>query len=420
MSRTNKTIFLFMVCISLIFIQLMVLSLSGWAFDFSKKLLYEGSYSLESQKLNNCLTFKIDYVHEISDDLFFQGDLIIRTSNRDYSKPFIIGPNELYFTAYDVLENLDLKIGQIITRWGAADLFSPLDNFNPAPPELSLAANQGKIGALGINTTYYINSVTYLQAVLLPWLEPTPFPDQYLMDSYLNQFGPLYQMQGIDIDRVELSYQSTKNPIWGIQLNHSFPSFDMGISYYRGYYMDPFPSGIDLSLNTSGNVMKVSLGYPAKQVLGLEFEGDFPGIDGATLRGDLAYIIPERWDFQGEKILEKPYLQAIISADYMTDSNLYLNGGFIYGLPFERGDQCSPYLYLAARKEITNSDFLPFYTGVISLKDLSMANTIGLEYQINDNIKTTLSYMFVLGDYDSRLGMLKPSQGFSFSLEWLF
>ena len=166
--------------------------------------------------------------------------------------------------------------------------------------------------------------------------------------------------------------------------------------------------------------MEVTLGYPARQVLGLEFQGDFPGIEGATLRGDLAYIIPEVWMFQGEKILEKPYLQAIISADYTTDSNLYLNGGFIYGLPFERGTQCSPYLYINAKKEITNSDFSPSYTAILSLKDMSMGNAIGIDYQISKNVLASLSYIFISGDANSKLGILKPSQGFYFSLEWLF
>ncbi|HNR64922.1 MAG TPA: hypothetical protein PKJ95_01365 [Atribacterota bacterium] len=399
---------------------LTIISRAALSFESSQKLFYQGSYSLQQQKINNTVTLKIDYMQEITNDLFFQGDLILRTSNKEYSKPFLIGPNEFYLSAYDVLENLDLKIGQIITRWGAADFFSPLDNFNPAPPELSLTGNQGKIGALGINATYYINSQTYLQAVLLPRLETSPYPDEYLEDSYLTQFKPLYQKQGIDIDAVELSYLPTKNMIWGVQLNHTFPTFDVGLSYYRGYYMDPFPANLDVAFKPTGNIMEVTLSYPARQVLGLEFQGDFPGIEGATLRGDLAYIIPEVWMFQGEKMLEKPYLQTIISADYTTDSNLYLNGGFIYGLPFERGTQCSPYLYLNAKKEITNSDFSPSYTAILSLKDMSMGNAIGIDYQISKNVLATLSYVFISGDVNSKLGILKPSQGFYFSLEWLF
>ena len=70
--------------------------------------------------------------------------------------------------------------------------------------------------------------------------------------------------------------------------------------------MDPFPADLSVSLNPSGNIMKMKLGYPAKQVLGLEFQGDFPGIEGATLRGDLAYIIPEVWNFRVKNYWKSP------------------------------------------------------------------------------------------------------------------
>ncbi len=390
------------------------------AFTSSQKLLYQGSYSFLQQKMNHTITLTIDYCQEITHDLFLQGDLVIRSSNKEYSRPLVIGPNELYLNAYDVLDNLDLKIGKIITRWGAADFFSPLDNFNPMPPNLSLTNNQEKLGTLGLNATYYIDDLTNIQAALLPSLNTTPYPDQYLKDSYLAKFGTIYQQQGIPIDQVELSYQAVKDLIWGVQLNHTFPSFDIGISYYRGYYRDPFPANLELDIHPSENIMKVTLGYPAQQVLGLEFQGNFPGIQGATLRGDLAYIIPETWHFQGEKILEKPYLKAILSADYTTEANLYLNGGIIYGLPMEIENQCSPYLYLNADKEIENSDFSPYYIGVLSLKDLSMGNVLGLDYQVSKNVSASLSYIFILGDADSRLGILKPSEGIYFSLKWLF
>ncbi len=391
-----------------------------FAFELSQQLQYEGSYNLSRDELNHTLTLNIDYFQEISDDVFLEGDLVVRTSNKEYSQPFIVGPNEMYINAYNVIENLDLKAGKIITRWGSADLFSPLDNFNPAPPELSLTKKQPKLGALGINASYYLGDLTYLQAVLIPRLETTPYPDQYLKDSYLANYGSVYEVQGYNINHVKLIYQSVENMIWGLRLNHSFSSFDAAVSYYRGYYMDPFPVSLTTTSISSGTTLEITLGYPEKRVLGLEFQGDFPGIEGATLRGDFAYIIPQNWSFQNEQILESPYIQAVIGADYTTDKNLYLNSGFIYGLPFERGKDCSPFLYLNANQEIENSDFTPFYVGILSLSDMSMGNAIGLDYQINENVSASFSYVFLLGNSDSKLGILERSRGFCLSLEWLF
>ncbi len=86
----------------------------------------------------------------------------------------------------------------------------------------------------------------------------------------------------------------------------------------------------------------------------------------------------------------------------------------------ERGDDCSPYLYLHANQGISNSNFSPFYIGILSLKDMSMGNIIGLDYQISENVVTSFSYVFLLGDNNSKLGGLKSAAGFYFSLEWSF
>ena len=397
--------------------MLILCTLPGLAFDTSQTLEYEGSFLLSQQTLNHTLTLEIDYFHEITDNIFLEGDLMIRATNKELGKPIVIAPNEIYLSGYSIIENLDIKAGKIINRWGAADIFSPLDNFNPAPPEVSLTKQKSKIGALGISGTYYLGNSTYLYGVILPRVMPTPYPDEFLKSNYLLNYVSGLPGQEFDISKVDLNYQETENIVWGLRLTHSFPTFDAGISYYRGNYMDPFP--VNLSISPE-NMMEFTLGYPSKQVIGLEFQGEFPGIEGATLRGDLAYVIPEKWELQGNTLLEEPYFQAIISADYTTENNLYLNGGFIYGLPFERGNECSPYIYLNTSKEIENYDFKPFYAGVFSLKDASMMNVIGVDYQLTDSVSASINYSFLLEDEQSKLSQFERSQGIYLSLKWLF
>jgi len=156
----------------------------------------------------------------------------------------------------------------------------------------------------------------------------------------------------------------------------------------------------------SGMVLDLGLGYPKKDVFGFEFQGDFPGIDGATLRGDLAYIIPQPWQMQGEDMLKDPYIKAVIGADYTTSFDLYLNVGFIWGFAFEEGDQCSPYISLNARKELEDSKLTPNYLGIISLQDR--------------NFSITLSYVSVLGDQTSKLGQMGSAEGLYLMGEWSF
>jgi hypothetical protein len=403
--------------IFLMIVLIIAISQPGLAFNASQTLQYEGSYLLSTQKMNHTLTLDIDYFHELTDDVYLEGDLIIRTTNKQFGKPFVLAPNEIYVSAYNIIENLDLKAGKIINRWGAADIFSPLDNFNPAPPEISLTGQQSKIGAFGISATYYMGNSTYLYGAILPWLMPTPYPDEFLKSNYLSSYAAGMPEQGLDINQIGLNYQEAENIIWGLRLTHSFPTFDAGISYYRGNYMDPFP--INLSISPDSKT-EFTVGYPSKQVFGLEFQGEFPGIEGATLRGDLAYIVPEKWSFQGEDLLDNPYLKGVISADYTTDSNWYFNGGFIYGMPFEKGDDCSPYTYLNTKKEFDNSDFTPFYAAVLSLQDISMVNVIGVDYQLTESVSASLNYSFFLGDEHSKLSQFEQSQGIYLLLEWLF
>ncbi|MDD4895675.1 MAG: hypothetical protein PHS21_02740 [Atribacterota bacterium] len=90
MIRINKINFLADTGIVFIISFFLIFSQSALGFDFSQKVLYQSSYSLKQQKLNHTVTLKIDYFEEISTDLFFQGDLIIRLSNKEYSKPFVI------------------------------------------------------------------------------------------------------------------------------------------------------------------------------------------------------------------------------------------------------------------------------------------------------------------------------------------
>ena len=123
---------------------------------------------------------------------------------------------------------------------------------------------------------------------------------------------------------------------------------------------------------------------------------------------------------QGEDILKDPYIKAVIGADYTTSFDLYLNVGFIWGFAFEEGDQCSPYIYLNARKELEDSKLTPNYLGIISLQDGSMVNSVGASYDFTDDFSITLSYVSVLGEQTSKLGQMGSAEGLYLMGEWSF
>ena len=407
--------------IFLVTFMILLFSASAYAGDFSGSLTYSGGYNFTENDLSNTLNLDLNYIHNFTDEIFAEGDLLIKYSGNSLTGiPVMVIPNELYIGTYDLIPNLDLRAGKLIITWGSADMFSPLDNFNPLPPGMSFTSMSQKNGVLAVDATYYFNDITYLQAIVLPSFIPSYMPEKYEEQMYLSMFTPQFQAQGIEINSVNITHTFPENPVWGIKLGRSFTSFDAAISYYNGYYFNGYPETMQPAPGDSGMVLDLGLGYPKKDVFGFEFQGDFPGIEGATLRGDLAYIIPQSWEVQGEDMLKDPYIKAVIGADYTTSFDLYLNLSFIWGFAFEEGDQCSPYISLNAKKELEDSKLTPNYLGIISLQDGSMINSIGASYDFTDDFSVTLSYVSVSGELTSNLGQMGSAEGLYLMGEWSF
>lgn len=399
---------------------ILLFSASVFAGDFSGSLTYSGGYNFTENNLSNALNLDLNYIHNFTDEVFAEGDLIIKYSDSFASNPFMIIPKELYIGTYDLIPQLDTRTGLLIVSWGSADMLSPLDNFSPSPPGMSFTSMAQKSGVLAADATYYFNDITFLQTIVLPSFVPSYMPEEYEEQIYLSMFAPQFQAQGIEITSVNVTHTFPENPVWGIKLGRSFTSFDAAISYFNGYYLSAYPETIEPVPGPSGMSLDLGLGYPKKSVFGFEFQGDFPGIDGATLRGDLAYIVPQPWQVQGEDTLKDPYVKAVIGADYTTSFDLYLNVGFIWGFASEEGDQCSPYISLNARKELEDSKLTPNYLGIISLQDGSMINSIGASYNFADDFSVTFSYVSVSGEQTSKLGQMASAEGLYLMGEWSF
>jgi len=406
--------------IFLVVFIILLFSASVFAGDFSGSLTYSGGYNFTENNLSNTLNLDLNYIHNFTDEVFAEGDLVIRYSDKSSTNPFMVIPKEIYIGAYDLIPQLDIRTGRLIVNWGSSDMFSPLDNFNPSSPGISFTDISGKSGVWAVDATYYFNDITYLQTICLPHFVPSFISEEYEKQLYLSMFSPLFQAQGIEINSVNITHAFPENPVWGIKLGRSFTSFDAAISYYNGYYLNAYPKTMQPVPGPSGMTLDLELGYPKRDIFGLEFQGDFPGIAGATLRGDIAYIIPQPWEAQGEYVLKDPYLKAAIGADYTTSFDLYLNVGYIWGFAFEEGTECSPYIFLNARQELKDSKLTPNYMGGISLRDKSMVNSIGVNYNFSDDFSINLSYLFMIGEEGSKFGQMKSAEGVYLMGEWSF
>ncbi len=179
----------------LIILIILVYSSSVYALDFSGNLTYSGQYDLSEPNLSNTLNLDLNFIHNFSGEIFAEGDLIIRYSDKYSTNPFMIIPKEIYIGTYDLIPQLDIRAGLLIVSWGSADMFSPLDNFNPLPPEMSFRSLTQKNGVLAADATYYFNDITYLQAIVLPSFVPSYMPEKYEEQIYLSMFAPQFQAQ---------------------------------------------------------------------------------------------------------------------------------------------------------------------------------------------------------------------------------
>ena len=106
---------------------ILLFSVSAFAGDFSGNLTYSGQYNFNEQDLSNTLNLDLNYIHSFTDEVFIEGDLLIKYSDNSLADtPFMIIPKELYIGAYDLIPNSDLRVGRLIISWGSADMFSLL------------------------------------------------------------------------------------------------------------------------------------------------------------------------------------------------------------------------------------------------------------------------------------------------------
>ncbi|GAI88055.1 unnamed protein product [marine sediment metagenome] len=77
----------------LIIFIILLLSTSVFAGDFSGNLTYSGQYNFTEQNLSNTLNLDLNYIHSFTDEVFVEGDLVIKYS--DNSSNSFLAFNEI-------------------------------------------------------------------------------------------------------------------------------------------------------------------------------------------------------------------------------------------------------------------------------------------------------------------------------------
>jgi hypothetical protein len=238
-------------------------------------------------------------------------------------------------------------------------------------------------------------------------------------------------LMDIQISKIEPDVSFT-NPIWGIRARGKVGSVDTAFSFLKGYYLSTYPYNTDITLQTDGSsVAQVNMGYPERSVLGMEFQGEIPGVAGVTFRADFALFMPQKWtnhiathqpdgttSFTMVDVFDELYWKASVGADYTASDKTYYNLIYMFGNPYEEGNNVSPYLFLRLEKPSPNDKWKPFLNSILSLEDGSMINVIGTDYKPKDNWLVSLSYSISSGSQNSKLGMAGDS--ISLSVKYVF
>ena len=94
---------------------ILLFSVSAYAGDFSGSLTYSGGYSFTENNLTNTLNLGLNYIHNFTDEIFAEGNLLIKYSGNSLADtPVMVILNELYIGAYDFIPQLDIRTGLLM------------------------------------------------------------------------------------------------------------------------------------------------------------------------------------------------------------------------------------------------------------------------------------------------------------------
>jgi hypothetical protein len=415
------------------FLIALVLGFPGLALglEWSGTVTGKASYQFDTSDFDYGVTVNALSTLDMGEGYYLHADLSLKYQDENNFRPFRL--NELYLQGSNApWDRVDFKAGFLELTWGASDVLSPVDVLNPRPFSLSMDSEsfKDKIPVPAVDVEWYFSDTWSLELFYQPYFMsnfvPSFVKEQMILGS-LASFLPLVPEQtSVTIEETAPAVDFL-SPIWAVRTRGSVGNFDVALSFQSGYYLSSFPYRIDVTQGEDGSTsLAVLSGYPRRSILGLEFQGFIEGLEGVTVRGDLAWVFPEPWIQQifvngspvsTASILDEPYWKASLGIDY-THENFYINLNYLLGNPFEEGENISPYLYLVTNWESEDGKWKPFWNSVLSLSDGSMVNILGVEYKPKENWTTSLSYSVSSGAPQSRLGGL--SDGIFLEVKYSF
>ncbi len=295
--------------------------------------------------------------------------------NKGILNPNEIEIRELYVSKQGFLfENLDVKLGRQRIAWGTADKLNPTDNLNAYDLEDLLDFGRHRASNT-LNMNLFLNNEFSLQAVYIPFFEPTNLPVSVFANVLNSDFtlpqGMTLTAQSNEIIQPEFSF--LENAVYGFKFKGYAKGIDFSLSYLSG--RDALPTAAYNTFTPTdgwgGVSIHSNLEYAPVHVLGFDLATNIANV-GVWAETAL-YFAKEDVHIKNNLSAFYPYLpQPVISdsifwkktesklkwvvgGDYHFSKGGYINFQYLHGFIHERGNEnLSDYFFLRYEKTFFN------------------------------------------------------------------
>ena len=290
--------------------------------------------------------------------------------------------DEAYVDIY--LKNTDLRVGRQVVSWGTADGINPTNYINPR--ELSLTETEFRGKPLAILKATYYGKKANVTGVIVFDFEPQEIPEELeiAIGQLIPEFGGFPSPAEIE--------NTLENMDFALKVEKRIADWDTKLSYFHGW--EDYPAlWIELQ---PGLILQFEGKAQYQQIdkVGLATAGSLKKVG---LWSEIAYVMPREIEEMRNAFISfsmnKPYLQAVLGADY-TFGKVYVEGQYIY---YENGSLLSPYNQYGAGEDITAGNYLMVQSsyeinqihslrlgGIVNLQDSSYTLMPQYTYAINE------------------------------------
>jgi hypothetical protein len=313
--------------------------------------------------------------------------------------------DQVYADIY--LKNTDLRVGRQVVSWGTADGINPTNYINPR--ELSLTGTEPGGKPLACLKATYYGKKADMTGVIVFDFEPQEIPEE--LEIGVGQLIPGF---GGFPSPAEIE-NTLENMEFALKVEKRIADWDTKLSYFHGW--EDYPAlWIELEPGFPPQLEAKSQ-YQQVDKVGLATAGSLKKVG---LWSEMAYVMPREIEEMRNAFISfsmnKPYLQAVLGADY-TFGRIYVEGQYIY---YENGSLLSPYNQYGAGEDITAGNYLMVQSsceinqihslrlgGIVNLQDSSYTLMPQYTYAINEVTDLSVRGGLFLGEAGTEFGMLK-------------